>query len=653
MANEHDISVPFGLLRLGKIESYDLALGTAQVSLSHTNESVGKNQIVNIPIPNSFYSSDGIFVGTLAKRNTSVILGRGEDGWYFVSFLVNNPTKVPTDLSEGTYLLQSNSSTKVSLDIKGNINLGSTNNKLHLDTKRNLFSSTFNNKLNFTEASREVNGVIKRDLKPNSNFPSSLKLTSDEYDQYLYPISLDPTASSASSFTSSVKNPPLVEKRELVYEFANSYGVKDDLTESQLYQKSGLNVASYNLPDRRESRSDTLSLSLVAPNYLMETVKGTVVDIFGNILDINRFPIPVGTKDLTLREDESGHIKDDAFNKIKAAQRKSLAFHFELNAKKDLAGKNGQIKLPDISSKDDYARNRSRFFVDIDKEGLFKINVPASSETGNVPLLTRYENYSTFGTEDNNNPNKLVFIEENRDIFHDSFATGDITIKDGNAVATPKDRIDDDHIKHGTAYHSISNSLSVFKTGVAEEFLGYEYNEHIGLSSFPTLENVVTDTIYISGAEANAGGRSGSINLDGSLELSIGANSVDRQSLWLDTQGGIVANIGRDKQHISAAFSLDGDLLVQIGGETLSNDSRFNKVNNAYRQGVLDIRVLNEGFTVSIIRIDKDGITVATPGTLRFKGRDVNISAEADLVLEGDNVSINERLVGKFPVTSI
>lgn len=653
MAHERDISVPVGLLRLGKIESYDLALGTAQVSLSHTNETVGKSQVITIPIPNSFFSSDGIFAGSLAKKNTPIIVGKGEDGWYFVSFLINNPTKVPTDLSEGTYLLQSNNSTKISLDIKGNINLGSTNNKLHVDTKRNLISSSFNNKFNFTEATREVNGIVKRDIKPNSKFPTSLKLTSDEYDQYLYPISLDPSASSSSSFGSSVKNPPFVEKRELVYEFANTYGVKDDLSESQLYQKSGLGKSDYNLPDRRLSRSDTLSLSLVAPNYLMETIKGTVVDIFGNILDINRFPIPIGSKDLTLREDESGQIKEDAFNKIKAAQRKSLAFHFELNAKKDLAGKNGQIKLPDITSKDDYARNRSRFFVDIDKEGLFKINVPASSETGNIPLLTRYENYSTFGSEDNGNPNKLIFTDENRDIFHDSFAVGDIQVKDGNAVATPKDRIDDDHIKHGTAYHSISNSLSTFKAGIAEQFLGFEYNEQVGLTSLPTYEKIVSDTIYTSGSEANAGGRSGAINLDGSLELSVGANSVDRQSLWLDTQGGIVANIGRDKQHISAAFSLDGDLLVQIGGEGLSNDSRFSKVNNAYRQGVLDIRVLNEGFTVSIIRVDKDGITVATPGTLKLKGRDVNISAEGDVVIDADNVSINERLVAKFPATSI
>ena len=46
----------------------------------------------------------------------------------------------------------------------------------------------------------------------------------------------------------------------------------------------------------------------------------------------------------------------------------------------------------------DYGRQRSRFFIDIDKEGQFKLNVPASSEKGNVPILTRYENYSTINS---------------------------------------------------------------------------------------------------------------------------------------------------------------------------------------------------------------------------------------------------------------
>jgi hypothetical protein len=131
-----------------------------------------------------------------------------------------------------------------------------------------------------------------------------------------------------------------------------------------------------------------------------------------------------------------------------------------LNARKE-TNTNNTIVLPDINSNTDYARNRARFFIDIDKEGQFKMNVPASSEKGNVSLLSRYENYSTFGEEDNKNPNKLVYREDNLDIFHDSFAAvpfikdatydgtkGIISIKSGDTVATPIDRLTKVNMKH-------------------------------------------------------------------------------------------------------------------------------------------------------------------------------------------------------------
>ncbi len=131
-----------------------------------------------------------------------------------------------------------------------------------------------------------------------------------------------------------------------------------------------------------------------------------------------------------------------------------------MNARKE-TNTNNTIVLPDINSNTDYARNRARFFIDIDKEGQFKMNVPASSEKGNVSLLSRYENYSTFGEEDNKNPNKLVYREDNLDIFHDSFAAvpfikdatydgtkGIISIKSGDTVATPIDRLTKVNMKH-------------------------------------------------------------------------------------------------------------------------------------------------------------------------------------------------------------
>jgi len=661
-----NIALPVGVMRLARIISYDTTAGKAKVRLASVAESITPGADIDIFIPNGFYSDDGLFIGGLVKSNTPIVIAQGEGGkWYFISFLMTTGAKSPT-LIPGQLLIQSTPTSKITLDVKNNIDIGSDTDGLHIYTgtsETSLVTSTLNNSFSFTEASRVVDGLVKRETKKLANFPPNTKLESDDYFIRLYPIGLDPTVTPSYSFIDQVKNPTFAETREVVYEFAYTYDVTDDLTESGYYNKAGTSppktVDSSAYTNRRQSRADTLSLSLVSPNYLMETTKGTVIDIFGNILNLNRTPILIGKSlDLTLNIANGNNITSAIFDNIKAAERNSIAYHFELNARKDLGLNNVQsgsvVNLLDINSDADYARVRSRFFVDIDKEGQFKVNVPSSSETGNVALLARYENYSTFGPEENGNVDKLIYRDDNLDIFLDSFSTQDIDIvnSDGSA-ATAIDRISGLHIKKGMPFHSITNSLQMFQSPWASQFLDFQYNEAVDLVGLPTITNVVNPTIKVSGPQANAGGRSGTMHFDGSLELSLGANTVDRQSLWVDTAGGVLGNIGRDLNNVSAGLSLDGDLMIQVGGIGVSSDSRFSSVNNAYRGGTFDIRVMNEGFTVSIIRIDKNGITVATPNTITLKGRDITISAEGNLILEGDNVSVNNRAVTLYPVTSV
>jgi hypothetical protein len=653
--------VPVGILRRAFISSVNQQQGfiTAEIDTSSTTLPNDTQKKRRVQIPFSFYSVEGLFLGGLPKVGTPIIIGQGEGtSWYFVSFNVSNISQLPV-LNDGELLAQANSNTRLSLGADNTINLGSQSINLHLNTStkkvNNKFQSTFSNKFSFSEAAREITGIIKRELKADNAVSSSLKLTSEDYDQNLTAISLDPTLTTVITTHDASKNPPFIEKREIVYEFAYSSGVSDDITESALYsqdqQQNIQDNTTFLLPNRRESKTDTLSLSLVAPNFLMESVRGTVVDIFGNILDINRSPIlgfNINNPDLSLT---SKSVKDNVFLDIKAAERKSVAYHFELNARKDLSAGNGKFQLPDINSTSDYARSRSRFFFDIDKEGQFKLNIPASSETGNIPLRVRYENYSTFGTEDNSNPNKLIFRDDYLDIFLDSFANNEINITDGNKVLTPIDRISGSHIKHGMPYHSLLNSGVAFQDTA---FLGYQLiDQTVDITKIPTLNKIVSDTIVVGGNNPNGGGRSGSINLDGFLEVSIGANTVDRQSLWLDTAGGIIANIGRDKNFVSSLISLDGDLFVQVGGLGVAGDSRFSTLNNAYRGGTLDIRVMHDGFTTSMVRIDKNGITIMTPSNLTMHARNMNIQADGQLNISADRLYLQDREVNKFPIVSI
>lgn len=665
MPNNHIFDEQVGLLKTGTITGYDSTRGLLKVKLNNASSIKGQSQSIDVPAPHSLFYNNGLFIGTLPVTGTPIVVGQGSGGqYYFVSFLAENLPIVP-NLNSGELLIRSNDDTKISINTNYDINIGSPDNKIHINTKSNLISTNFYNENHFTQASRKIDGLIKRDLKINTNFGQEFKLENDAYDSKLYVIGLDPTVTPNPIITSSNKNPPLVEQREIIYEFQYSSEINDDLNESLLYGNTKPPATSFTFPNRRKSRSDTLSLTLAAPNYLMETIKGTVVDIFGNILDINRAPLPIGKDQNTLRTLISTD-KIKSYQLIRELERKSIALHFELNARKNLSVRGtDQFLLPDINSNSDYARERSRFFFDVDKEGTFKFNAPSSSENGNIHLLTRYENYSTFGPEDNNNYNKLIFRDDNLDIFHDSFAAPRFNINDGTfatdkgsikldsngADAAPIDRITESHIKHGTAYHDI---LATCYAHQKPDFLKYVADDTNPVFSknmidqIPLITNIAKDVLITSGENANAGGRSGSFNCDGSLEINVGANTSDRHSLWLDTAGAMLVNVGRDLNNMSAALSMNGDVFIQIGGMGVSTDSRFIKQNNGQIGAALDIRVFNSGLRVTMIRVDNEGVKILTPGNLSIHaGQNMRITADADIVIDCETLTLQNRMVLK------
>jgi hypothetical protein len=662
--NNNIFNEQVGLLKTGAIVGYDDAKGVIKVKLSMTSHLQGQySPPIDVPMSHSLFYNNGLFIGTKPVIGTPIVVSQGSGGqYYFISFLSENLPLIPK-LNDNELLIYANSNTKITLNTNNNINIGSLINKIHINTNNNLITTNFHHENHFTLASRKIEGTIKRDLRPNINYDQRSKVENDEYDSKLYVIGLDPFSTANSVISGSNKNPAFVENRELIYEFQPTSMVGDDLSETLLYNQGLSNKPNYTFPNRRSSRCDTLSLSLVAPNFLMETIKGTVVDIFGNILDINRYPLPLGQDQNTLGSTSKDKAK--SFSLIKELERKSLAYHFEINSRKDLSANNGGSVLPDINSNADYARNRSRFFIDIDKEGQFKVNVPASSEVGNVPLLTRYENYSTFGTDDNNNPDKLVFREDNLDIFQDSFAApifdinkglftidkGSVNLVNKGIDSAPMDRITKSNIRHGTAYHDILATCYAHQTNAflrpSFDIQNSGYGKNI-VNNLPVLNNVVSKTIITGGDDANAGGRSGSINFDGSIDLNIGANTVDRQSLWLDTAGGIIGNIGRDLKNNSAVLSMNGNVFCQIGGMGVSTDSRFIKQNNGQIGAVLDIRVFNSKLRVTHIRIDDNGIIIASPGNMVLhSGGDLTITADASIKLESEHVYIQNRGVLK------
>lgn len=667
-----------GLLKEATIVGYDPDSNTIDIQLSTSVAIKGKSKIsIPAPSPNAYFQNNGLFIGSAPTIGTAIIVGQGSGNqYYFVSFKPNNMSLVPL-LKKDELLIQSSETNKITLDTTNNIKIGSDVNYIHISTgdnnnlKKNLISFNFENEFHFTQASRKIEGVVKRDLKINKiGFDQDSKLENNEYDPYYYVIGMDPSATSNDILSGPTKNPPFIENREIIYEFQYNSEITNDLNESLQYNSISYKN-DYKLPNRRKSRADTLSLTLLEPNYLMETVKGTVVDIFGNILDLNRVPLPVGLDNNTIRAELNAN-KQNAFLKIKELERKSIAYHFEINARKDLSNKsNNFIDLLDFDSNANNSRIRSRFFLDIDKEGQVKLNIPASSEKGNIPLLTRYENLSSYSTEDDGNPNKLLYNKDNTDIYLDSFAAsrvelkdsfqkyseekGSISLKNSIGEAAPIDRITKKHIKHGTAHHDILNTCWALQNN---QTLDYQYgtsaNITVDLNTIPELKNIVSEFIVVDGegpadsGGPNAGGRSLSANLDGMLELNIGANTVDRQSLWMDLAGGSVINLGKDKQSRSAVIGADGNVYMQIGSFGIVGDQRFIKQPNGFLGAVLDIRVLNAGGRTHMIRCDNNGITVMTPGNMAIHATgNLKISSDANIEIDCESLVLQERMVLK------
>lgn len=665
---------PAGFLRLATIQSVDVSTMTAFITFRDAISGTDDSKPVPAQLPIAYLSAGGGFIGGWPGEGTPVVVGQAEGAshYFIVSFLARDPAarsstnafqlKIP-DLAPGEITIQSDKYSSINLK-NNSIVIGAPRNSFVFDVDRRLSINTFDYNYFIGQGERSISGVIRRDRKPKTNFPSFLRKISPEYDDTLIAIGMDPVANAKSSNIGiAVRNPARIEKRELIFEYEDFANVGSNDEELEFYQ-SGKITVNTNILNRRNSRADALSLSLVSPNYLMETIKGTVVDIYGNILDINRNIIPIGKDNLSIFKIKSTAAEPNTFKnvyeQIKRYERKSLAFHFEINSRKELNGSG----LFDTNSRDDYARNRSRFFIDVDKEGQIKLNVPASSETGNIGLLTRYENYSTIHpNEKSNNTNDMVFNDNYQDILIEPFANHKvISLKDDlGGSSAPIDRFTNDtYIKHGTAYHDISKIASTYQSSNFYNpfpFAEYIKTTSLGSGRVKPLSDIVSKEIIVSGPNANAGGRSGSFNFDGSIEINIGANTVDKQSLWLDTQGGALVNLGRDlKNNVSLAMNADGHVLLQVGGATVAPEKgRFKNVSAGWIAGVLDIRVFNSNNAnghneMTVFRIDNEGVTVTTPSRMVFYANGNMLFRSASKIeLDAETITLNGRDVIKDP----
>ena len=690
----------FSLTRRGRIIKY-LGNGKVDVVLDDGHDPSGVMDTYTVDISLPYVSPDGSILAGYPEPQTPVMLQQGQTGWYIMGY--SRPYRVfdqdnsssgggilgdiMADFKPNRILIQGKkAANRIYLESPSNDNprgnneivAGNAVSNFQLDIRRDIICHDFASEYSFTHAHREIIGTVKRDIKDNSLRGIEYSILTDrQYDDTLWEVGMDPSQMpSPSSFSGNIRNLPLAENRKVLYEF-------ESISPEQDFEADNLEISkldpNYNRKapttvQRPNSRAITFDLNLHYPNHLFEEIIGTGVDSFGNVIDLNRAALPLGKGDLSFSDNADN---DNAFVKIRNEHRKAIAYHFELNSRKENGatqkvprGENG-IPDPSVSGEsllgvyeplsvndvDNYARDRSRFFLDIDKEGQFKLNVPMSSETGNVPLHTRYVSSPVlaFDNKEAETPNDLFLEDEGIDIYLENYTNNSVNegvaLKGLEGQVGPIDRFTGEPMRLNVVYHDIASvgyqfSKKRIENDPVGNLIRYQpdssLNKRQGEIQF---DKFITPEINITGPNANAGGRSGTMNFDGFISCSIGANTVDRQSLWLDTAGGIVSTIGRDRNGVSYLGQMDGDMLIQIGGLNIDTDAskktdtRFIKENDTPQSGALDIRVIKSDGQLTVVRIDQNGVSVATCGRFEVMAQqDIVFKSNSNILFDAPNI---------------
>ena len=620
------------------------------------------DQTFRCPVPHPYAGRGGGFLIGIEKDSLILVANGPEEKWYCIAIIPDHnfyfnleggldirehESSYPS-LNEGELCIKSNQGSKIDLVNSGNIRLdagiGLSSSDIELSRESSAMYTRVDNLYSFTEAGRKIEGIVKRDMSSierNVDTNTLNFLDSENYDRLLSDIGRfardEVQGRTTRLIRPVVRNPSLIEKRELVYEYANSMDVRhfdDEVKLNTDFVEEALETIPR--PSARENRrTDILNLNQRNFNHLIEKVEGTLIDIYGNVLDINRNIINI--PDIT----ELGSKGNDSkgLKRVYDHHRRSIKLHYEINSRKDI----DTSEPAETDKNKNNAKNFSRWSVDVDGEGLTKINIPASSETGNIPVLSRY-----FTSRDNNDLDNGAFKDNKRkDIRIKQFGA-----KSGNSFTGASiknsdyipETIDNLNVTVGTGYHDLMNvANSIFTNGALADS-----SRVSGVSSNGPMKTEINNKIPEKGKaneDANAGGRSLHVNLDGSMEMSIGADTVDKKSIVLDTQGGVVSHFGRDRNGRSIIHQTDGDIIIQVGGGTTSGDNRFDAEQS--RPGRIEIHLNRGNGTPQKILIDENGMTFDVQGNMMLK-------SSGDMALDsGGRLLLNGELIFAYGATNV
>lgn len=602
-------------------------------------------------------------------------------------------------------------------------------------------------------------GRVKRSLQ-NIGFNSKNTFFTDiNRDSELRDIGFwygNEVSSISSSFRN--RNPALSEYKLVINEFSTEFGFSG--FDEELKKSKDPLYAVKRRPNMFRDR-EYGNILKSTEGELIEIVAGNLVDINADILDINYNSLMYSPIFPSI--DVSAKIEE-----ARLKSRRGVGYHFKLSTN---------------TTSTSESRSKNDFCFDIDKEGMLKVNIPASSTTGNIP----YVNDVSFGSKDSErkrqvsaaNPSSFEkipvhtrkkdgtpttkvktpiretgvrFLNTDDAYFPISEESGKRTVRvsptkhhniyaaaerlianqitdiqapfafstektisfAGSSITTQrvpddineyskdsvfevvydgKDSVDDAGIRNQTLIKNLFYSAvqvtpgaPAISTGGNTTVAGVSYSgddtrQPILSNYFSTSDdngNIVVSKEGDSFSNVKThGGVSANVNMEGSLELSLGGDNADNKSFILDTAGSLIMWLGKDKQNRSMILQSDGDVLFNIGGSYEKSNSAEDTPKMNYGRFDLRVNVVDKGFYDSgttksgnktkygagtvddkpnssdyIISISEHGLVIAgmksgAPMVIRNDGPLILESASDKITLKGMSVETVE--FGKTP----
>lgn len=351
----------------------------------------------DVPIPHIVGSGNaGIWLGNLTVGSRVIVANTSGEGTEFSVIIANipqsnlfpkifnseKPIDTPSgtiaypDMREGRIILRGDSGSELVLLETGEIALKAGGGGAGYYIKKFGLKSTaayrvINEESSFTNAGRFYQGSVrrissaKRQFFPKTSLAQAPLFVDLDFHNVATPLGFFNGSSCYKySYNKKKRNPEISEHRVIINEFSTESmftGFDDEVQrikkEKSLFDKS-------DTFERYREPSNTLQL---AEGELIEIIGGNLIDINGNILDINYNKVKYGEAGNRVPETDIEKKYDEA----RRISRRGVGFHFQLSTNV-------------LSSQTSSTQNS--FIFDIDKEGLLKLNVPKSSDTGNIPF---------------------------------------------------------------------------------------------------------------------------------------------------------------------------------------------------------------------------------------------------------------------------